>query len=212
MNPAPGPREGAVGIGRAPWVAGALVVAGALATVVPGWAEALQYDRSRVAAGELGRLLTASFPHWNARMAFWDLLVVGVAGAWVEARSRGRTVLAATAGLLATGLAVDRLAPAVEIYRGSSGLATALFVAAALPAAFESRAAAGRLVAGAALVALVAKIAYEATTGSAAFAGALPDGVRVVPVVHGAGAVAGAMAFAVGGAPRLSGRARGTGD
>jgi len=183
--------------GRRPWVTLALLGAGLLATAVPGGGEALQYDRERVAAGEVGRLITGSFTHWTARMALWDLLFVGVAGAWIERRSRARLVVASLLGLVATGAAVHLLAPEIDLYRGSSGLATALFLAAAVDGLLVAGSRLGRTLAAGAIVLLLAKIVFETAVRPGVAAGPLPAGVRVIPLAHGAGVAAGAAAVAL---------------
>src|SRR6266545_4224356 len=44
----------------------------------PGAAERLEYDRARLAAGEVWRLLTCHFTHWTPWHLLWDLLAVAV--------------------------------------------------------------------------------------------------------------------------------------
>lgn len=174
-----------------------------LATAVPGWAESLQYDRERVAAGETGRLISGTFVHWTARMAFWDLIFVGAAGAWIEWRSRARLAIATVIAVVGTGTGVHLLAPAIDLYRGSSGLATALFVVAAAEALREARSTAGRVLGVVAIALLLAKIGVEMSVGTGIASGPLPVGVRVMPLVHGIGVTSGAVVVALFAAARL---------
>ena len=71
---------------RFPWISSAFAAAGLAVAFVPGGAEVLQYDRARVAAGELWLLLSGQLAHWTLRMALVDLGVLLVLGAWLEAR------------------------------------------------------------------------------------------------------------------------------
>ncbi len=179
-----------------PWLTLAIVAAAAAASTVPGVAAALEYRRQEVAAGEAWRLVTGQLVHWGARMAAVDLLMLLVLGVAVELRSRRLAALALALGFAATALAVQLDGTSVERYRGISGVASALFVALGLALALDSDRVAAR---GAAILALslfVAKLAIEAWSGRALFAGPLPAGVRVLPSVHLAGGVAGALAFA----------------
>src|SRR5262245_50463251 len=90
-------------------------------------AETLQYDRARVEAGEVWRLLTGQMVHWTARMAALDLGMVLGLGAWLEARGERRSAgLALLLGAGLTALAVHVLSPRLLFYRGSSGLASVL--------------------------------------------------------------------------------------
>ena len=170
-----------------PWVGAGLAGLCALAALLPP--ELLQYDRARVEAGEVWRLLTGQAVHWTARMALLDLgMLLGI-GVWLEARGdRRRMVLAWVLGGALTALAVAAFSPGLSVYRGSSGLASALFVLAALRIAEESG---PRPLALAAVALFLGKAAVEALTGQTLFAGRLPEGVQVVPLVHLLGGIGG---------------------
>jgi rhomboid family GlyGly-CTERM serine protease len=176
---------------RFTWVTAGLAGLCLLAAFVP--AETLQFDRARVEAGEVWRLLAGQMVHWTPRMAFLDLGMLLGLGAWLEARGDRRTMtLALALGGCLTALAVAAFSPGLSVYRGSSGLASALFVLAALRIAEESER--SRALAWAAILLFLAKAAVEAATGRAFFAGPLPDGVAVVPLVHLFGGAAGLLA------------------
>jgi membrane associated rhomboid family serine protease len=132
--------------------------------------------------GEVWSLLTGQLVHWTPRMAVLDLGVLAACGAWIERRSARAwcTTLLAAAALTALAVRVS----GVDVYRGSSGLATAAFVAVALS---HPRRALGV----AALVLLAAKVAWETRHAGGIAAGALPAGVAVLPGVHVAGVLAG---------------------
>lgn len=185
---------------RLPWLTLGLIALCATASLAPGGAEALQYDRARVAAGEVWLLLTGQMVHWSARMTAADLGMLLGLGAWLEIQGeRKRTILALALGAGLTAFAVHALSPDLSLYRGASGLASALFVLAALRIG-EDTEGAPRFLAWLAVALFLGKDAWEAVTGQALFAGPLPDGVEVVPLVHllgglaaGAGSILGAM-------------------
>ncbi len=182
---------------RFPWVSDALAVICLAIALVPGSAETLQYDRGRVTDGEVWRLLSGQMVHWTARMALADLGVLLGLGAWLEARGERRgVVLALIFGAAFTALAVHALSPDLLVYRGSSGLASALFVLAALVVA-RSPGRGPRALALLAVALFLAKAGWESLTGQALFAGPLAPGVRVVPLVHLLGGLAGAAGAAI---------------
>ena len=167
---------------RFPWLTVTLVALCAAASLTSG--AALEYDRAQVATGEIWRLLSGQFVHWTPRMAACDLGMLLGLGIWLEARGDRRLAAAALAlGGGLTAFAVHALSPGLLVYRGSSGLASALFVLAALRVADAP--------AKAAVVLFLAKAAFEAIAGQAVFAGPLPPGVCVVPLVHLLGGLGG---------------------
>jgi hypothetical protein len=128
-------------------------------------------------------------------MTLVDLAVLLGLGAWQEWRGARRALLAAlgmAAGL--TALAVHLLSPDLELYRGSSGLASALFVLTAVCLAGSSSSG-GRILAVAALALFAGKAGWEALATRPLFAGALPPGIRVVPLVHLLGGLGGLLAW-----------------
>jgi rhomboid family GlyGly-CTERM serine protease len=153
----------------------------------------LEYDRSRLASGELWRLLTCHFTHWTAEHLLWDLgtvVVLAVACAPLGVRRVGGALgLAAITIPLTVWIAL----PSMVRYRGLSGLASALFILLTVSVLRTARAD-GRwwmfAAAGLALGGFAAKLAWELATASPAFVG--PDsGFVAVPLAHLVGAVCG---------------------
>jgi len=174
---------------RFPWIILALV---ALCSVADG--TAFEYERSR----GVWRLLTGQMVHWTPRMAFFDLGMLLGLGAWLEIRGDRRLATAALAlGAVFTAVAVY-LSPDLSLYRGSSGMASALFVLAAFRIA-SSPEPWTRALAVSAVALFLAKAAFESLGGQTLFAGDLPEGVRVVPLVHLLGGLGGALAPAIAG-------------
>jgi hypothetical protein len=174
-----------------PWLTVTLVAICAAASLTSG--TALEYERGQVISGEVWRLLTGQLVHWTPRMAVFDLGMLLGLGTWLEARGDRRLAAAALAlGGALTAFAVHALSPGLVVYRGSSGLASALFVLAAVRAGGLAKAA---------IVLFLAKAAFEVATGPAVFAGPLPSGVHVVPIVHLLGGLGGLAAFWLGQEP-----------
>lgn len=196
--------HGGSSVAAFPWITIAVGGASLLASLLPGWADSLQYDRDAVSGGQAWRLLTGQLVHWSARMTFVDLGMLTALGLWVERRSRallGATLVGAAA-LVAAGVQLH--AREVAVYRGSSGLAAAVFTVVALVLLGDGRHGwVRRLLGGLALLALLAKTAWEMRTGAVLAVGPLPRQVYVAPVVHLAGMLAG---FAVTAARALIGR------
>ena len=174
----------------------AACAAASVAASLSGGAELLQYDHARVAEGELWRLLTGQMVHWTARMAIADLAVLLVLGFWLEREGRRRAVSLAL-GLGAVFVAAGVVFPpsGVPFYRGSSGLASALFVLAALEAVRPPARLSSRTLAAGALLIFAAKLAWEIAGGHPLFAGGLPQDVEPMPLIHLLGGIAGAVAF-----------------
>jgi rhomboid family GlyGly-CTERM serine protease len=135
------------------------------------WPEAaalLEYDRSAIAAGELWRLVTGHLVHWSLR--HWALDASALAAlAVVMARARlpGLGTIVVTA-MLAISACLWFVRPDVEVYRGLSGIDSALFVGVAVGLAARLQGA-GRAVAWGCLALFGAKLLYEGATGLAIF-------------------------------------------
>lgn len=166
---------------RFPWMTVALAALFAAALFPDG--ASLQYERYRVAEGEAWRLLTGQWVHWTPRMAFFDLGMLLGLGAWLEIRGDRRlAAVALVLGAVLTAVAVH-LSPDLLVYRGSSGAASALFILAALRVA-DSPDPWTRTLAMSAVALFLGKAAFESLTGQTLFAGELPQGILVVPLVH----------------------------
>mgnify|MGYP001812911797 CR=1 FL=1 len=174
------------------------LAAAALAAAIfllPGASELLAWDRDVGGLISWLTVLTAHLTHWDLSHLVFDLLAWIVLGTMVETHSR--RLWAWTIGLSAplVSLFVLLAAPDVSIYRGLSGLDSALFIAAALMIrgrAQKQDDPGVPWIAVSSIVALVAKITWEWSTGDSLFA---RGGEFVtVPQAHLAGALAGWIA------------------
>lgn len=188
---------------RVPWVTLVFVTVAAAVALLPAGAAAFEYDRAAVAAGASWRPFTAQLVHWGTRMAATDLGAVLVLGSVLERRSRRAAVLAMACGLALAAAGLHWLPPPVARYRGSSTIASALYVALALDLGSGARSAAVRGGAVMAAAAFLAKTGFEAATGRALFAGPMPPGVEVLPRAHLLGGLGGAIGWALRGRPPL---------
>lgn len=178
----------------------------------------LEYDRLAIASGELWRLITGHFVHWDAE----HLLFSGGSFAllaWALARREAR--LAAWTVALSIGAVSSALwlaAPQIVAYRGLSGPATALAAALLLDLGAERwrrRRRPSLAVTIALGAALVAKLAVELGTGGFVFS---HSGYTAAPVAHLAGGIAGVFTWLtvrrgpVNGTSTAGCRRRGPGD
>lgn len=163
-----------------------LLAAACLGAGLAELAPQLAYDRAGIMSGEIWRLWTGHLVHYSARQLLLDVGMLLVAGWLVErecgSRTTARIVLLGMPALSA-GLLVS--SPHLLEYRGASGIATLLALAAAT-AVWERqpRARPGLLLLG---VALAVKTLLDAL-GLSAGLGSLPPEVRVAWQAHLAGA------------------------
>jgi len=153
----------------------------------------LAYDRGAILSGELWRLWSGHVVHYSLAHALGDALVLFAMGALVEPIvGTRRLVLALVFGAPLISLGLLATAPALVEYRGASGIAVMLAVAAGgvlWPASARWKAAIAFLAA-----AFAAKTLCEAS-GLALDATTLPDGVAVAWQAHVLGALLGALVY-----------------
>ena len=170
--------------------------------LIPGAAEFLQYDRAAIAHGQLWRLVTGHWTHWNGDQFFWNVLPFAVLGALCERRDPKRFLCCLISAALAVPAAVWLVAPQLHFYRGLSGLDSAFF---ALLGAhvFQEKMNDHRWAMASAILVLwigfLAKVAFEASQGATLFV-THADGMAPVAAAHLAGAATGALSFVLYGA------------
>lgn len=182
---------------RLPWLTLTVGAVALLIHLLPGLAAALEYRRDALATGELHRLLAGHLTHWSATHLAYDLAAFLVLGIAVETRSRIRWAVTVGGTAVLSSLLLWWLRPEIAVYRGLSAIDSALFAAFAtelVGCALRERRGplAPRLAALGLPALLVAKMLYEAATGTALFAEVA--GVAVLPELHLVGAVVGLVA------------------
>lgn len=174
-----------------------ITLAALAAWVIPGATSFLQYDRATILGGQLWRLVTGHLTHWSADQLFWDGAVFAALGAACERRNRASFRLGLALSVVAvTGLVWVAL-PGLNLYRGLSGIDSALFTllgAQIFAERVRERHWGGAAALGALWLGFVAKVAYEQLSGATLF---VADQAGMVPIAaaHLAGAAAGAAAY-----------------
>lgn len=176
---------------RLPFLTLTLAVVAMSIHLIPGATELLQYDRAALASGEVWRWLTGHVAHFGANHLLWDVSVLVALGWTCEREARGRCALALALAAPAISAALWFIQPQFELYRGLSGLDSALF--GLLAGLLLRRGQRGATLVGlAALVAIAAKSLFEIATASTLFASG--EGYLPVPLAHLVGLGAGLLA------------------
>lgn len=167
----------------------------------------LEYRPDATGPGQLWRIFTCHFCHFNLEQLFWNGLATLV-GVLLLIRLDPAGLRSATLGaMVAIPCTVGLLAPDLATYRGLSGLASAIYVLAGvrLLETAPHRARQVRLI-QLLLAGFLGKCAYEYLTGSTVFVHDTGGAYLPVPVAHLAGGLVG-LAVALG-RPRSSDRRR----
>ena len=172
-----------------------LLAAGAIIIFVfPALAEALQFDRAAIMTGEIWRLITGHWTHWTLEHAFWDILMFTVLAGFLERYGQGRMLACALVSAAAISAGVWLRLDQMLLYRGLSGVDSALFtLAAAVVLERAVRRGNGRLAAASliCLVAFTGKVIFELMTGAALFVDGSAADFAPVPLAHVIGGVIG---------------------
>ncbi len=166
-----------------------------LAWASPAITSWLQLDFMAVTDGQWWRIWTGHLTHYDGNHLFWDLLMFAILGASCEriVGSRFPAMLAIiTAGISAS---IAWWCPEITVYRGLSGIDTALFVWFVADQSVRAWNREERIVAAlwiAPSAGLVGKLLFEASTGNTLFV----DSSSFTPLVqsHLAGAAFGLLA------------------
>ncbi|RJX17068.1 MAG: rhombosortase [Desulforudis sp.] len=158
----------------------------------------LQYDRAAMTAGEVWRGITGHWLHWSFDHFLWCTITFLAIGTICESISRKGYI----ATLAAAGIIIPVVSwfadPGLVYYRGLSGLASAIFVFAAVMMtrkAYARKDWPGIWLPAVAGIAFAGKVLFEYLSGSALFVDS-PEIFSPVPLVHLAGGGTGLlMAF-----------------
>jgi len=155
---------------------------------------ALEYHRGAVLQGQVWRIFTGHFTHWNADHLLWDALMFAVIGCWIE--SRGRLQFAGLLLVSTLAISLDLIVAGREwqTYRGLSGIDSALFaylLAVMLAESYSRHERWLTFTSAAGFSAFVGKIAYESFTGHCLFVDDATAGFIPMPRVHFIGALVG---------------------
>jgi len=165
--------------------------------LIPGAAAALQLDRDAVGEGEVWRAFTCHLTHVDTGHLVWNLAMFLALGFWLERRHPGRfRFVLAVAGFAIAPVIVLTM-PDLDLYRGLSGIDSALFAWLAfdlIRAGLRERRP-GAIVMPALLAAgFVLKVALEAAYGATLFVDSSASAMVPVPLAHVVGGLAGLVA------------------
>ncbi len=184
---------------RFPGVSLTLFLVAILVFLWPRLTSLFQYDRAAVLGGELWRVLTCQWTHWNFSHVVWDALVFLALGALCEQVCRATVIACVAVSAVLIPIAGALALPQMHYYRGLSGLDSALFVLLAVQLIRMNRSR-DRVIATAAAAGLGAfalKTVYECVTGSIIFV--QPEFLFTpVPLAHIVGGAIGLVIAAQG--------------
>lgn len=181
---------------RTPCASLCLVAAAGVVFLWPGLGTHVEYDRAAIVAGEVWRALAGHWAHYSLDHLFWDVLAFAALGIACERRSRARFLICVVASALAISASVWLLLPAMRVYRGLSGIDSALFTLLITDIWREGRErgqAATQATAFACLGAFLAKAAFEMLTGQNVFVTRMDTAAVGVPLAHIVGAGCGLL-------------------
>jgi rhomboid family GlyGly-CTERM serine protease len=161
--------------------------------MAPSW---LQYDRLAVASGELWRVLTGHWTHVSGDHLFWDVLMFAVLSMPCEQRHRRSYLACVASAVLLIPLGLWLIMPDLLLYRGLSGIDSALFTLLTVSLfrqGYRARHRLWQVALGMLCLAFMAKVGYEWMTGSAVFVHSQAVHMVPVPLAHGIGAVLGVV-------------------
>ena len=169
----------------------------ALIAAIPGCPEFLQFDTLAVANGEVWRIITGHFCHWNLDHLFWDLSMFLLLGIMLEREERTRILLCLGFCFASIIPAIAIFSPEIQTYRGLSGIDSGLFVLLMTLMSKEAQKSKQYLWSTCCLLgilALMGKTLYEMKTGATLFVDHEAAGMIPIPLSHLLGGVSGFLA------------------
>jgi rhomboid family GlyGly-CTERM serine protease len=166
----------------------------ALILLLPAVVAPLQYDRAAIADGEVWRLFSGHWVHSSFDHFFWDVLAFGCLGAACELRDRRQFLVCVVVSAIAISLTIWLVLPEMSVYRGLSGIDSALFgllFVELLRDGIRARRRDQVVFAAVCFLAFAFKISFELIAGRNVFVEASGFGWVGVPLAHIAGASVG---------------------
>jgi rhomboid family GlyGly-CTERM serine protease len=167
----------------------------ALLALRPAGGDLLVLNRDAVADGELWRLWSGHWVHFSTSHLAWNLLVLLLAGSWLEHIQPGRLWRHVVVAAPFISLSVLVFEPGLRVYGGLSGLSTGVVVLLAL---HHLRApGASRLLWTAVLALVAVKSVHDLAHADALFARYDLPGVRTAATAHAAGALSAVLHYSL---------------
>ncbi len=166
-----------------------------LAFAFPQFLIGLEYGTHVSPIDQIVSLFGCHLLHWSSEHLFWDLGMFALLGAICERISRRTFAVVLVLSAVFIPPLVGIYEPAVETYRGLSGLDTAIFGMAVVHFLIEKlreRDKTGSFINLGLLIGMVGKIVHEMISGSTIFVES--TGFSPVPIAHVVGAIIGILA------------------
>jgi len=182
--------------GRTPCASLLLIGTAAVFFCWPALAAHFQYDRAAIAGGQLWRLVSGHWTHYSFDHFTWDVLAFAALAVVSEQRSRARFLVCVVTSALAISVAVWLMHPNMQIYRGLSGIDSALFAFVAAGMWHDGNRQQRRGVQALSLVCLTGfllKVSFELMTGRTVFVTEMDPFTVGVPLAHIVGAFCGLL-------------------
>ena len=181
-----------------PWRSLVVAAAALVVAAIHRGVSLLAYERDAILNGELWRLATGHLTHAGPYHLLWNVLPLIALGLLWEPLLKHRFwfLLGVSATLVSAGLVV--LDPALAGYVGLSGVLNGIWIGGALFAARREGSLGnrnGQRLFTAFVVLDLAKMAFEAWTGTPVFTDTRSLGIRSVPLAHALGALGGMIWF-----------------
>jgi rhomboid family GlyGly-CTERM serine protease len=196
---------------RLPWLTLGLAVIASALLAFPEAASALELNRTAFQQAQLWRIWTGHLTHYGLSHGAWDVAVLVALGGTVESGWFGVAPLGRRSLALlwlwsgaAISVAVVVLEPALDRYRGLSGIDSALYAwlcAALLQRGMHHRSPAAVALSLLALIGFVGKSLFEQVQSSTLFVDSAHAGFQPVPIAHLVGAVVGLLGVALSARP-----------
>jgi rhomboid family GlyGly-CTERM serine protease len=176
---------------RIPWLT--LSLAGVILLIhsLPELAAAGEWQRG----GELHRIISCHFTHWSWDHLGWNLAMLLILGIPCELAARRQLAIAIFASVIAIPLGIAACLPQMFVYRGFSGVDSALLILLLVVRWRQGHHRVPLLVG----LAFASKVGYELITGTAVFADSANAGFVPVPLAHALGAICGALPMLLSG-------------
>ncbi|MDZ4831237.1 MAG: rhombosortase [Phycisphaerae bacterium] len=155
----------------------------------------LEFDRAAIASGAWWRMLSGHAVHFGFEHLAWDLGVFVLLAALIERRDRAALVWCVVAAAVTISLNLWFFAPTIVIYRGLSGIDSALVAMYATQVLMRrgEHSRSMRLIVGLALAGLAAKTVIEFRFGATVFVNHVAASFEPVPIAHLVGGATGAL-------------------
>ena len=182
--------------GRLPGVSLLLAFVVLAVFVSPTLTVAFQFDRSVFDLSKVWQVFSSHLTHFTWAHLFWDLLVFMVLASLCELRNRKQMVMCILVSAPAIMLSVLIMRQEIFIYRGLSGIDSALFVMLAVNLIvdqLEVKDYRRLAVFAVCLLAFFGKTCYELMSGGTLFVDPKASGMIPVPLSHVVGGVVGGV-------------------